>query len=110
MRQSLASSLYLVHVLEHVFALDDDLDAQVLADGFQLFLHGVEVGGFGIQRGQHGHGEDAVQDSLADVVDVRVAGGQRGGHGCHNAAAVLAQDGDDALHVDPFLAQCRALN
>ena len=39
-------ALDLVHVLEDVLALDDDLHAQLLADGEQALLHRVEVGLF----------------------------------------------------------------
>ena len=97
----------LIHHLEDVFALDDDLDTQGFAHSFQLLLHRVEVGDLGIERGQHGHREDVVQNGLADVVDVRAARGKRGGNLRDDAAAVLAQNGDYTLHwLVPFLACC----
>ena len=36
--------LNLIHVLEDVFALDNDLHAEILAHRLELVLHGVEVG------------------------------------------------------------------
>ena len=43
-------TLDLIHHLEDVFALDDDLDTQGFAHSFQLLLHRVEVGHLGIER------------------------------------------------------------
>ena len=89
--------------MEDVLALDENLHGQALAVGGQALLHGVEVGDGRIQRHHHGHGEHAAlaENRLGDVVDVGAAVGQRRGDGSHHAGAVLAKDGDDALHGKP---------
>ena len=69
-------------------------------------LHGVEVGLFRIERSEHRHREDVVQDGLADVVDVRAAFRKHHRHRRDDAAAILAQNRDNALHgctFHPFL-------
>ena len=109
-REGGASELDFVHHLEHVFALNDDLHSQVFTNTLKPLLHVVEVGFLEIERREHRHGEDAVEDGLADVVDVRAALGKRRGDRGHDAAAIFAQNGDYALHVGPFdLLQTRLL-
>ena len=63
-------------------------------------LHGVEAARLGRERHQHGHRENGTlaENGLADVVDVSLAFGERRHNRRDDAAAILAQNGDDALH------------
>lgn len=58
-----------------------------------LQLSEVELGLGGI--GQHGHGEDVLDNGLRDVADVDVGLAQDAGDAGDDAGAVLAKDGDD---------------
>ena len=90
-----ACSLQAVHKVEDVLALDGHVDARKLAGLGQglLQLGEVELGLGGV--GQHGHGEDVLDNGLRDVADVDVGLAQDTGDAGDDAGAVLAKDGDD---------------
>ena len=90
-----ACSLQAVHKVKDVLALDGHVDARKLAGLGQglLQLSEVELGLGGI--GQHGHGEDVLDNGLRDVADVDVGLAQDTGDAGDDAGAVLAKDGDD---------------
>ena len=91
--------LKLVHELENVLALNGDLHTKLGGDALKLLLDDVEVCLLGVQRGQHGHREHVTEDSLADVVDVGTAFGQRNRNSCNDTATILAKNADNALDV-----------
>ena len=88
-------SLQAVHKVKDVLALDGHVDARKLAGLGQglLQLSEVELGLGGI--GQHGHGEDVLDNGLRNVADVDVGLAQNTGDAGDDAGAVLAKDGDD---------------
>ena len=90
-----ACSLQAVHKVEDVLALDGHVDARKLAGLGQrlLQLGEVELGLGGV--GQHGHGEDVLDNGLRNVADVDVGLAQNTGDAGDDAGAVLAKDGDD---------------
>ena len=90
-----ACSLQAVHKVKDVLALDGHVDARKLAGLGQrlLQLGEVELGLGGV--GQHGHGEDVLDNGLRNVADVDVGLAQNTGDAGDDAGAVLAKDGDD---------------
>lgn len=90
-----ARSLQAVHKVKDVLALDGHVDARKLAGLGQrlLQLGEVELGLGGV--GQHGHGEDVLDNGLRNVADVDIGLAQDTGDTGDDAGAVLAKDGDD---------------
>ena len=84
-----------LHALEDVFALELDLDADLLAQFLEVLGKGQELlGGLGGVHNHH-HVEETADDGLRDVLNVDIGLIEISCDSGDDSSLVLSYDGDD---------------